>query len=548
MSLKYIVNLMRVVIVITIFLFGMVVANADAQLESEESDEMMVFVKEVVFTGNTVISTETLKNVAAPYMNKELTLEEMSELIDLVTITYQEQGYILARAFLPEQDIMDGFLQIGVVEGNIGKIMISGKTHYDDNVIKRYFKQQEKHGVIKESYLEKGLLLTNEMKKVKTDVVLKEGAKPGEVDLILNTKDYSELTFGVDISFDYNNTGSEYVSQNRFGTSIEFIDQRWGSTFNFYGSLGDRTFEDFGRTPLGMFSLKIPINTYGTELSLKYLNSSYIVKEEYTGDQYAMEGSTEDTGFGIIQPILIKKNQKLSLEANYEHHHRDTEVFGQLSLDKIDLCNITLNFDNIDRYLGKNIAFLMFRWGNIDITDGLPDTIRGEGTGDEFVDSDFEILKADFVRIQKVYGYTNFMFRASGQYTEDVIPYSEMMSIGGFGSVRGFDPAIYQGDSGYSVSGELMIAPPFISDKMLYGQRIAQLIQFALFYDHAGVYNNTPPESGEFESEKLSGYGAGFRLFYKDLLTFKYDIGFPIDKIENADDIYNYFQFNINFF
>jgi len=134
-------------------------ANADdlnilvAQEEAEESlkaqDEELsgVFIKEIIIEGNTVIDTDTLNKVIEPFKDRELTLEEMSELTDLLTMTYQEKGYILARAYLPEQEIQDGILKITIAEGKIGKIKVSGYTHYKADVIKRYFEQQQKRRV-----------------------------------------------------------------------------------------------------------------------------------------------------------------------------------------------------------------------------------------------------------------------------------------------------------------------------------------------------------------------------------------------------------------
>ena len=143
-------------------------------------------------------SSPVLQEKVETYKGRELTLEEMGELADLITITYQENGYILARAYLPEQEIDEGRLTIAVQEGKIGKIVVAGGRHFDERVIKRYFKPQETRGAINESLLEKGLLLSSQMPKIKTDIVLKEGEKPGEVDLVINTQDTSELTFGID--------------------------------------------------------------------------------------------------------------------------------------------------------------------------------------------------------------------------------------------------------------------------------------------------------------------------------------------------------------
>ena len=105
MRLKSIVKVVLITISIAVFIIGISVVNVEAQLQAEEpgeSDELRVLIKEIVFEGNTVIDTATLEKVTEPYRDRELTLGEMSELVDLVTITYQERGYILARAYLPK--------------------------------------------------------------------------------------------------------------------------------------------------------------------------------------------------------------------------------------------------------------------------------------------------------------------------------------------------------------------------------------------------------------------------------------------------------------
>ena len=92
-----------------------------------------------------------------------------------------------------------------------------------------------------------------------------------------------------------------------------------------------------------------------------------------------------------------------------------------------------------------------------------------------------------------------------------------------------------------------MFAPPFMGDKTLFGQRVAQMAQFALFFDTGGVYISDP-QPGEYNSEYLSGYGAGLRLFYKHYFTFKYDLGFPVNQRSGEDDFVHYFYVSFNVF
>jgi len=152
-------------------------------------------------------------------------------------------------------------------------------------------------------------------------------------------------------------------------------------------------------------------------------------------------------------------------------------------------------------------------------------------------------------RIQKVYGYTNIMLRGAAQITDKRLLTIEQVGLGGYGSVRGYDPALFLGDQGYTVSAELMFAPPFLAEKNLFGQRVSQLVQFVLFADHGQVWTvDAGALPGEISDASLTGYGGGFRLYYKDWFTFKYDLGIPKDHIEGKKEHFHYVQTSFTLF
>jgi len=512
-------------------------AREDATETSDQKDEAAmagILIKEIVIEGNTVIDAETLNKLTEPYKNRELALEEMSELTDRITMTYQEKGYILARAYLPEQEIKDGILKISIAEGKIGKIKVSGYTHYKADVIKRYFSQQEELGVIKESLLEKGLLLSSNTPRVKTTVVLKEGEKPGEVDVILDAKDSTSITFGVDMSIDFNNFGTDIVGKERYGTAIGITDHYWGSRLDIRGVTGN-TLTD---SALLVLDWKLPLNSYGTQLGLNYLESNYAVGKDLA--DLGMKGRSQNHGASITHPIIKEKNMNLNFSFELARKYNKNIILEQArSLDELDLYTVAVNFDNLDRFLGKNIFSFRYAWGTV-----LPDSKLSPSRLD--ADISFDKYTLNLARIQKIYGYTNIMLRAGAQYSDKRLLSMEEASVGGYGTVRGYDSSLYLGDSGYNLSAELMFAPPFIAEKTLFGQRIAQLVQFAVFYDHGGVFI-TDELSGE-STHYLHGYGAGIRLFYKDKFTFKYDAGFPASSKDDKPNRFDYVQFSYALF
>jgi len=524
----------RFAVTVTVFLLFMGTAVVNAQVPQAD-DVGTVLIKKIIFSGNTVIDTETLQKVIEPFLDQELSLKEMSELADLITMKYQENGYILARAYLPEQEIQEGVLRISIAEGKIGRIKVTGKTHYQDRVVKRYFGHQEDHGIVKESLLEKGLLLTKEMPEIDTEVILKGGEKPGTVDVILDTKDRSALTFSAHLGIDYNNFGSEAVSVDRYGASIDIMDHNWGTHLKLRGVTGKKL-SDSG---LGIADLSIPINSYGTRIGGSYLDGAYAVGQELT--DLGLTGRTVIYGGSISHPIFKEKNSELKAVLAYDNKHTKNQILEETqSTDVLETYTVGLDFDNLDRFLGKNIVNFQYVHGRLDQNEKyVPSRLN--------TDTYFDRLKLNATRIQRIFGNTNIMVRGSGQFSNYRLLPIEQFVIGGYGTVRGYEPATYLGDSGYYVSTELMFAPPFIGEKTLFGQRVAQLAQFAFFYDHGGAFT-TKTESGEIGSEFLGGYGGGFRLYYKDIFTFKYDIGFPADREDGQDHFINYFMFSLNLF
>ncbi|MBC8430601.1 MAG: BamA/TamA family outer membrane protein [Desulfobacterales bacterium] len=203
---------------------------------------------------------------------------------------------------------------------------------------------------------------------------------------------------------------------------------------------------------------------------------------------------------------------------------------------------MTLDYDSLDRFLGKNITSLSYQWGKVDRDEKLA-TSRANTE-----DQSFDKWVLNLARIQKVYGYTNIMLRGFAQITDKRLLTIEQIGLGGYGSVRGYAPALFLGDEGYTVSAELMFAPPFLAEKNLFGQRVSQLVQFALFADHGQVWNVNAEENDEISDYHLTGYGGGFRLYYKDWFTFKYDLGKPKNHIEGQKEYFHYFQTSFTLF
>jgi hypothetical protein len=60
-----------------------------------------IFVEGFTFEGNTVFSDEELNSVASPYLNREITFEELQQLRQELTLYYVERGYVNSGVVIP---------------------------------------------------------------------------------------------------------------------------------------------------------------------------------------------------------------------------------------------------------------------------------------------------------------------------------------------------------------------------------------------------------------------------------------------------------------
>ena len=85
-----------------------------------------VLVKGFSFSGNTVISQAELEALTQPYVEQALTLPDLERIAAAVADLYKQRGYTLASAYIPQQRIQFGMVEISVLEGRLGDISVSG--------------------------------------------------------------------------------------------------------------------------------------------------------------------------------------------------------------------------------------------------------------------------------------------------------------------------------------------------------------------------------------------------------------------------------------
>ncbi|MGB3291863.1 MAG: ShlB/FhaC/HecB family hemolysin secretion/activation protein [Phormidesmis sp.] len=94
-------------------------------------EEGTLFVSEFEFLDNTVLSNEQLREIAAPYINREITFAELLQFQAEVSDLYVERGYTTAEVYIPIEnnqniDLDAVVFKVQIFEGTVEAVEING--------------------------------------------------------------------------------------------------------------------------------------------------------------------------------------------------------------------------------------------------------------------------------------------------------------------------------------------------------------------------------------------------------------------------------------
>jgi hemolysin activation/secretion protein len=475
-------------------------------------------VKKFLVTGNTLIDDATLAPILEVGDGLEVTLGILHLIAQEINSLYAMEGYVLTRAYVPEQEIENGVVTIQVVEGKLGNIELSGNEKFKQEKIQARLQPLLGDPALKESTLEKYLLELNAIQGLKAKAVLKPGEVFGTSDLTLQVKESRTYR----IAFDVDNFGSRFTGEQRYGLTGEagslFV---LGDRFSLRGVKSNDD-QDFINP-----SYSIPIGPYGTTATL-----SYIFTEFNLGGELAVlnaGGQANIFTVDVTHSLFQTRSSEFHLSLGGEIRNFENALAGAPSSDdKLRDAYLAAGGFFKDPLRARTFYNLRLQQGfsESDVSDPL--NSRFQGRGDALVTS-FDVTRYQSAFIGKSY----LMLASKGQVVSRRVLSPDQFAIGGFGSVRGYPLAEAAGDNGYFVSAELVVPFPFKVNVLNNPRKIQldQVLSFFVFLDHGQVFIKNP-QPGENDRE-LNGVGLGMRLYIPPLgtnypaVSFALAYGFP---------------------
>ncbi len=514
-----------------------------AQPQPRPGDEARVLVSRFTVTGVSVFTPEQLRPLLAEGEGRELTLSQIEGFAARITALYREHGYILARAYVPAQEMRDGVVELAVLEGRVGKVDITGLRHYSADYLRRYVEPRAPSRVFEAGDFERGLLLLNDLPGLSVKSTLKPGARTGTTDIVLDA-DKDRLLTG---ALDANNYGSPETGYERFGVSLNLNNPSGlGDVLAFRGL----TSTIGGALWLARLSYAIPLNTLGTKIGGAYTHSHVGTDVGAVIGDVTVRGDADIGSLYLLHPVVRSRELSVYVQAGFDYkdftNNFEAEQDAQPQKDRLRVFSAGIFLDSVDRWRGANNLSLTLFQGVGDFLGGLHGS-RDSHASVFGAGGTFTKLTGEVSRAQQITAYTSVFVKAGGQWASTSLVSPEQYIVGGQGTVRGYPVAQFAGDRGYSLTGEFRWNAPGFGDKPAFlGKKWGDILQFYVFIDHGGA-NLLHPLEGQTHNQTITGAGVGAQIAIPDNFLLKIEYVKPMNNIvggatpSNGLDNYLYF-------
>lgn len=479
---------------IAIWLLPALPAQAAAQAPTNAAvlDATLVSVADIIVEGCSVYSARDLAQHLAPYRRAAVSLRQLHQLADELTVRYRRDGYILSQVSMPAQHMRNGVVRLQAQEGYITRVDLVGKAPLKRTALAGPIDALKRSRPLTATVLERNLLLINDLAGVTATAELAPAKT--QVGAAQLTMRFEQRRYRGAVGA--NNLASRSLGRARLEGHVELYSllERFDRTkvsFSSSGSDKSNALTVEHEQPIGATGLK-------AQAALSAARS-----RPGRSANRNLETRSDDLRIGLSYPVIRSRNKNLYAKAAVTAHRGKIDLPElRASKDQTRAVRIAASFDSTDRWQGVNSV-------EAELSQGI-DALGAGGSTAELSRasgrSDFTKLTLQAARLQAIKPQWSLLGAVRGQYAFTDLLVPELFVFGGEQFGRGYDSAELAGDHGAAVKLELRysgIAPQAkLSAYTLYG-----------FWDAGRVWLRHPSaERGEKARDSAASAGVGARM------------------------------------
>lgn len=462
-----------------------------------------------------LLRSGAFQRTMTPYLGQPVSLYNLNALVRDIILFYRRNDRPVVDVSIPQQNIKGGVIQLVVVEGRVGQVEVRGARWFDPYMLLRQTRSARRSD-IRESVLLEDLEWLNRNPFRTLDLELEPGEQFGETDIVFNVND----RFPMRVYTGYEDTGTRQTDLERLLFGFNY-----GNVLGRDHQLGYQYTASPDFTTLtahsAIYSMAMPsrdlVSIFGTYGEVQ----SDVAPFETDGHAWQVSGRYQ---YNLCDWRCWERRLIAGIDFKQTNTNLD---FGGVSVfgGNADIAQLILGYQasRTDGYGASSLGaeFVTSPGGfNSNNNDVSFNVIRPGATADYFYTRGFLERQT-----RLAYGYT-FVSRLTGQHAEGNLLPSEQLGFGGYGSVRGYDARLVNGDSGYLGNFELRTSPI-----MLWGTASQRdELQLLTFYDCGRSWLHTL-QPGEERGYFLHGAGLGARYAWSDNIQARCDYAWQLNDV-----------------
>jgi len=464
--------------------------NTPGPVESEP-EILKIVVKSLQVTGSQEFPEAALIALTGFQPGAALTLGELRRMAQKIAKHYHENGYPVAQAYLPAQDINDGAVTIAVTAGQYGKILVRNQSNVSGDVIADLMEGLSVGDTVTSAPLQSHLLMLSDLPGIRVNSTLVPGAAYGTTDLLIDVLPGRRVSG----SLDADNAGNFYTGEAKIGVTISLHEPAG------QGDVASLRLVTSG-DGLNDFRASYQMQVGKAQVGAAYSSLEYTLGQNFEG--MLANGTAKTTSFFGNYPLIRSPNRNLYAGLAYDNKRFQDRMdsVGSVNDKSARVLMASLSGDQRDTWGGgaDNHYSLTLSSGTIAL---LTPSARAFDAATVQSNGHFSKLGFTLNRLQQVSHSFTLFARLRGQFASKNLDISEKMELGGMYGVRAYPEGEAFGDQGYLLTLEGRYQLP------QWSQRWSGQMQLMGFVDAGSIRLNANPWTQESNQRTLSATGVG---------------------------------------
>ncbi|MBC3258277.1 ShlB/FhaC/HecB family hemolysin secretion/activation protein [Pseudomonas paralactis] len=432
------------------------------QAPATPADTRCFPIKTIELKGADSLPAPDRERLLKPYIGQCLGVSQLNELLKVITDYYLGKGRVTSRAYLPQQDLSTGHLQVLVVEGKLEALRSAEGSTVTDRELAMAFPGKVGEALnLRE--IEQLVDQLNRLPSKQAQMELTPGKQIGGSDVVV--KNTAQKPWRASLS--RNNDGQKSTGEQQWGAGLE-----WDSPLGLGDQLmlrgGHDAISDHQKTSKNtMLYYNLPWGWWN--FSYTYSESDYRTYGVTDGFKYKQDGDNQNHQLRAERVIHRDDVSKTSVNVGLAHLRTNNYILDVRTAPSSNRLSELQMGINHGRRIGS--AFVNLDLGmqsGIGLLDAQAQDER-DPAGRRQPNARYRKYTATVSYLQpfSLWGESfSFSSLATGQRSEDPLFSPQRMSLGGSASVRGFKDQLLTGDSGGYWRNEVRWARPVTLDWM----------------------------------------------------------------------------------